>query len=136
VTDRLTLSMRLITMRVVTNPAMLRWFCIPACVTLALVLGSGCSTGPATGVLTGSVPTCYGPGPDLNLTPMVSVDVRQGNRLITSGRFRSTDAVHKYRFVLPVGRYQLASSPGGKPIFATVAAGQTRQANLPIMECL
>jgi hypothetical protein len=108
----------------------------PACVAVPLVLGSGCSTGTANGVLTGSVPTCYGPGPNLDLTPLVTVDVHQGNHLVTSGKFRSSNAVHTYRFVLPEGSYRLATSPGGKPIFATVTAGHTRHADLPPTSCL
>jgi hypothetical protein len=102
----------------------------------ALVLSAalvGCSSSGGTGTVTGSAPTCYGPVD--NLTPVLTIDVRQGNKLITSGKFRSSAQSHRYHFTLAHGTYEIATAPGGKPIDVTVKAGHTVRADLPNVSC-
>jgi hypothetical protein len=97
------------------------------------------STGPANGngVVTGSAPICYGPGPDLNLHPVLTI-----RAIPTSGG--STIAIqvpnsaqhHAYRMTLPAGSYALAV-PGDAPVAVTVDAGKTVSGiDLPEESCL
>ena len=107
-------------------------------VSAVLVLSAalvGCSSSHGVGTVTGSAPTCYGPGPGDNLTPVLTIDVRQGNRLITSGKFPSSSQSHRYHFTLAGGTYEIATAPGGKPINVTVEAGHTVRADLPNLAC-
>jgi hypothetical protein len=89
------------------------------------------------GHLTGAVPVCYGPGPNTNLTPEVTIYVRQDGRLIMHGRFPS-DASHPrpYRFALTAGAYSLTSSSARGSISVRVQSGQTTHAHLPEPGCV
>jgi hypothetical protein len=111
-------------------------FALAAAGVVALAAGCSGSKPGGTGIVTGSTPTCYGPGPNDNLTPRLKVDVRQGSRLVTSGEFRSSNRSHQYRFSLAAGSYEISTSPGGKPIRVVILAGQTKQADLPSVSCL
>jgi hypothetical protein len=102
---------------------------------LAAVAVACGGTSAATGVVSGSTPTCYGPGPDDDLMPTLTIDVRQGTALIAKGRFRSSEVSHRYQFSLASGRYEIATSPGGTPIQVRVRAGHTVTADLPRVGC-
>ena len=105
--------------------------------TTLVILGSACSSSShGTGVVAGSLPLCYGPGLDMNLTPVLKVDVRHGTRLVTSGSFRSSTESHQYSFTLAEGTYEIATEPGGKSVSVTVKAGRTQRADLPFVACL
>jgi hypothetical protein len=70
----------------------------------ATVSGTTTARYRARGEVTGMVPICYGPGPSNNLTPAVTVYVKQNGRLVTRARF-SSDQDHKPRIV---SRYRQA----------------------------
>ena len=101
---------------------------------LAPVMACGSS---ARGTVTGAVPICYGPGPNTNLTPEVTVFVRQNGRLVTKKRFRSDEnRPRPYRFTLKPGVYSLTSSSDRDAITIRVRSGHTTHADLPSPGCL
>ncbi|HEX8001525.1 MAG TPA: hypothetical protein VF519_02400 [Mycobacteriales bacterium] len=89
----------------------------------------------AAGTLTGSIPLCYGPGPDLNLRPESVVEVRRGGEVVATGTFRSDEAVHTYRFDVPPGEYAVRVR-GLPDTAATAGPGETTYADLTAPPCL
>jgi hypothetical protein len=89
----------------------------------------------SSGVLSGSVPLCYGPGPNMNLTPILRVTAEREGRVVASVRVPATDVRHSYRLSLPAGTYLVkAGSWPARQI--TVHAGSTTTADLPGGGCL
>jgi hypothetical protein len=87
------------------------------------------------GVVTGQIPLCYGPGPDLNLTPTVVVTVTGDGIQTISMTLPDTDDQHTYLLQLPAGNYRIRA--GGWPARPVhVAAGMTTTADLPGGGCL
>jgi hypothetical protein len=111
---------------------------------LGLVLGGGLvwrahSSGAPVpgrpGVLTGSVPLCYGPGLDLNLTPALTVVATQHGTTKAAVTVHATSAGHSYRLVLPAGTYDVRA--GSWPARQVeVRPGSTTVADLPSGSCL
>lgn len=121
---------RPITMLVVT--ARLRRF---SALVMLFAATAACSSGNGTGFVVGTVRLCYGPGPDTNLAPVVTAAVTQGNKVVASGKFRSSTSHRTHRFSLPAGTYDLAVRPGGKSVSVTIASGETTHKNLPEANC-
>jgi hypothetical protein len=89
-----------------------------------------------TGIVTGQAPVCYGPGPDDNLHPHITIHavaIKSGqSRSVT---FRNSDRYHTYRIRLEAGTYRLHAQHDAA-ITVTVQAGATlRHADLPIEAC-
>jgi hypothetical protein len=108
-----------------------------ALVASLLVAGVGRHGSPvaSSGVLRGSVPLCYGPGLDTNLTPTLLVTAERDGRVIASVRVPATDAHHAYRLTLPAGTY-LVKAGGWPARLITVHAGSTTTADLPGGGCV
>jgi hypothetical protein len=122
-------------------------------ISVALYL-TGCTTGgkdsaqpspqPSTtkvttntvGVITGSVPTCYGPGPDLNLRKINMVEVRQQGHLLQTLRVSTDTTHHEYRLSVRSGDYRLKLSDLPHELAVSVMTGQTVRADFPAMTCL
>ena len=88
------------------------------------------------GVVTGFVPTCYGPGPDTNLRKVNVVEVRQQGHLLQSVRVPTDNAHHEYRLSVRSGEYRLKLSDVPRELAVSVSAGQTVRADFPAMTCL
>jgi hypothetical protein len=109
-----------------------------ALIALTCTVGACASASPESGVVTGSVPFCNGPGrpPASNLTPVVTVFVHQNGRLVAHGRFPSNDLhPQPYRFSLDPGAYSLTSSSDHKSVAVRILSGQTTRADLPSPDC-
>jgi hypothetical protein len=74
---------------------------------LALAACTAQPSGPGT--VGGLLPSCYGPGPDLNLTPSRVVEVYQKGDLVKRETFRSDKDHQHYEFELAPGRYDIRS---------------------------
>jgi hypothetical protein len=106
-------------------------------VVLAVSTGACATTSNAPGHLMGTVPVCYGPGPNTNLTPEVTIYVRQDGRPVAQGRFPSDENHPRpYRFALRPGTYSLTSSSDREAVSARVRSGQTTRADLPEPGCV
>jgi len=90
---------------------------------------SGASVPSSSGVLTGSVPLCYGPGPDLNLTPTLVVIATQNGTTKAAVTVRATEATHSYRLTLPAGTYAVRAG-SWPPRQVEVQRGTTTVADL------
>lgn len=88
------------------------------------------------GMITGDAPICYGPGPDLNLKPRITIHATPiDGGSPTSIRIATTNAHHSYRMTLAPGTYKITTYTGGVRI--AVPAGKTIKAvDLPPAACL
>ena len=111
--------------------------------TLAVASGLAYSSGPggavsdgrSVGVLVGSVPLCYGPGPDLNLTPTQLVVAAQNGETKAAATVPATTTAHSYRLSIPPGTYLIRAGkwPTRK---VDVQPGTVTVADLPGGACL
>ena len=92
--------------------------------------------GPSTsGTLSGNVPLCYGPGPDLNVTPTLTVVAAQNGTIKASVTVPASISAHTYRLTLAAGTYTVRA--GAWPTREVdVQAGATTVADLPGGICL
>jgi len=96
---------------------------------------SAVSGATPSGLLTGNVPLCYGPGPDLNLTPTLVVVATQNGKTKATRTVPATNAAHSYQLSLPAGTYTVRA--GAWPTReVTVRAGAVTVADLPGLGCL
>ncbi len=88
-----------------------------------------------SGTLTGTVPICYGPGPNLNLTPTLLVMAAQNGTTEATVTVPATTSAHSYQLSLPPGTYAVRA--GAWPTREVqVQAGKVTQADLPGGGCL
>jgi hypothetical protein len=87
---------------------------------LGLGLEAGCGQTAGTGIVTGRLPLCYGPGPNLNLTPTVVVQAFASGQLVRRRTFKASKRHGRYELSLPQGQYQLRA--GSQSVRATVRA--------------
>ena len=90
---------------------------------------------PANAILTGNIPLCYGPGPDLNLTPTRHLTVEQSGRLVTSDEVVATRTQHTYRLTLRPGTYDVRADFGLPTAHVTLTGGSTTSLDLPGIGC-
>jgi hypothetical protein len=101
---------------------------------LAVATFAACGGPDKPGSVGGFLPPCYGPGPDLNLTPTRVVEVYQDGNLVKRQAFRS-DGNHKtYEIELPPGRYEV-KGPGIEPIPVRIESGHRVTVDLPLPPC-
>lgn len=95
----------------------------------------GASRAAPPGTLTGSVPLCFGPGPDLNLTPTLAVVATQRGMTKATVTVPATVAAHAYQLSLPAGAYTVRAgvSPARE---VEVRAGVVTVVDLPGNGCL
>jgi hypothetical protein len=101
----------------------------------ALALAACTAQPSGAGTVGGMLPSCYGPGPDMNLTPSRVVEVYQNGNLVKRQTFRSDKDHQHYEFELPPGSYDI-KGPGIAPIPVRVKSGGQVTADLPIPQCL
>lgn len=111
-----------------------------------LVLGASaaCTSSPLPtpspvgkpGAIVGDAPICYGPGPNLNLKPRITIRATPiDGGSATAIRIATTNAHHSYRMTLLPGTYKISTYSGS--VDATVRAGVTlRGVDLPQPGCL
>lgn len=88
-----------------------------------------------SGALAGNVPLCYGPGPDLNVTPTLKVIASQNGTAKGSIIVPASVSAHTYRLTLPAGTYTVRA--GAWPTRKVeIHPGDTTQADLPGGVCL
>jgi len=106
------------------------------CWLLCSIFVAGCSRKSGTpGAVTGQLPLCYGPGPDLNVTPTVDVTATRDRIRTISVTFPDTNDQHTYHLQLPAGDYQIRA--GAWPARRVhIAAGMTTRVDLPGGGCL
>jgi hypothetical protein len=114
----------------------------PVTLTVAL-LGTGvvgCSSGSGPGTVTGQLPLCYGPGPNMNLWKTATIDTLRAGKVIRTDIFPSDADSHRtYSIQLPSGHYQLhlhrkPDSQYTLPI--VIRAGEQTHADFPQPGCL
>jgi hypothetical protein len=97
--------------------------------------GSAVSGATPSGLLTGSVPLCYGPGPDLNLTPTLVVVATQNGKTKATVTVPATVAAHSYHLSLSPGTYTVRA--GAWPTREVkVQVDAVTIADLPGLACL
>jgi len=110
-----------------------------ASVILAACVLVGCGdTAPTptqNGLVVGALPACYGPGPDLNLTPTRLVQATRDGKVVKEQVFPSDNDHQTYELSLPPGEYNI-SVPGVRAVRVTVRPGQTSTADIPIPACV
>lgn len=102
---------------------------------MGLTLGA-CGSSPASGsgTVTGQLPLCYGPGPNLNLTPTTAIEVRQSGHLVETKTFPSDAHHQRYSLTLPAGTYEFRANLTS--ISVTINADSSAQADFPQPGCL
>lgn len=101
----------------------------------ALTLAACAAQPSGPGTAGGLLPSCYGPGPDHNLTPSRLVEVYQSGNLVRRHAFRSDKDHQHYEFELAPGSYDI-KGPGIAPIPVRVKSGEYVTADLPIPQCV
>ncbi len=86
-------------------------------------------------MVTVQIMPCYGPGPDLSLTPIVVVTVAQHGKVVATIRVQDTRLQPTYRLELPAGEYQIHGSKWREGS-VRVLSGRTTTADLPGVSCL
>lgn len=102
----------------------------------AALLTLGACSGPAgqEGTVLGTLPLCYGPGPNTNLLPLVTIRTYREGRLASENSFRADREAHRtYELRLPPGRYELRTE--GLQRSVAVRAGQQTRADF-FLACL
>ena len=88
------------------------------------------------GVVAGSAPVCYGPGPEANIAPTHTVSAApSGGGSTISMTVVTNEAHHAYRMSLPAGAYKIGV-PGDPSVEVTVRPGVTQTVDLPPENCL
>ena len=109
-------------------------------VTLAVaLLGFGCSSSSQPGTVTGQLPLCYGPGPNMNLWSTATIDTSRDDKVIRTDTFLSSDSQRTYSIQLPSGHYKLHlhRQPDSKyTVPIVIRAGKQTQADFPSPNCL
>lgn len=96
---------------------------------------AACDASDAVGTVGGQLPPCYGPGPDMNLTPNRTIEAFRDGHLVKSQTFRSDIAHLTYELELPPGRYEI-KAPGIAGIPITVEPHRRATLDLPLPTCL
>ena len=96
---------------------------------------AGCSGSDGSGLVQGMLPLCYGPGPGMNLTPTVVVEVRGSAGLVRRETFTADEQDRHYQLRLPAGEYQL-TAVGASDMSVNVHEGTTTYADFPQRGCL
>jgi hypothetical protein len=109
---------------------------VVAVVSVVCVL-SACSH-PATrrGTVTGRLPLCYGPGPDINLSPTATIETYRSGRLVSTDTFPSSEQHPTYTLSLPAGSYDLHVVRQGDTLHVHVKSGVQTRADWPQPTCL
>jgi hypothetical protein len=105
----------------------------PFCAVLAALVACTASA-DQTGVVTGSAPICYGPGPNDNLKPIITIRAVRADGLSHAIRVRTADEHHTYRMTLPPGAYKISTYSGSVRVVVR-AHNTTRNADLPEPGC-
>jgi hypothetical protein len=94
------------------------------------------STVGERGTIVGDAPICYGPGPNLNLKPHITIRATPMNGgTPTVIHIATSNARHSYRMTLPPSTYKISTYSGA--VNVTVRAGTTRQGvDLPQPGCV
>lgn len=92
-----------------TGPALL----LPA----GLILGlTACTSNPApepgTGTIVGTAPLCYGPGPNMNLHPDVTIRAVRTDGTTREIQVRVANFHNRYTMTLPAGTYTISAYSG------------------------
>jgi hypothetical protein len=102
---------------------------------LALMMFTACGGPARPGTVGGLLPACYGPGPDLNLSPTRVVEVYQHGVLVRRQTFRNDRDHMTYEIELPPGKYDV-KGPGIAPIPVRIKSGRRAILDLPLPQCL
>jgi hypothetical protein len=114
---------------------------VPGALTVALLAFSavGCPLGSGSGTVTGQLPLCYGPDPNINLWPTATIDTLRDGKVVRTDTFPSGNSHRTYSIQLPSGHYQLhlRRQPDSRYTLPIIieAGGQT-QADFPAPGCL
>jgi hypothetical protein len=115
---------------------------VPVTLTVALLGSSavGCSADSGPGTVTGQLPLCYGPGPNMNLWKTATIDTLRDGKVIRTDTFPSDADSHRtYSIQLPTGHYQLHlhRQPDSQyTLRIVVRAGEQTHADFPHPNCL
>ena len=114
-------------------PSVIRTACLTG-VIAALVACSGSSPARGLGEIVGRAPICYGPGPNDNLKPLITIRAVRGDGLVRTIQMHTSDGHNGYRMTLPPGTYTVSTYSGH--VTTRVRASQTTEnVDLPQPGC-
>lgn len=82
----------------------------------------------------GDLPLCYGPGPNMNLTPRVTIKVYRGAELVLARTFPDSEQHPTFELSLAPGDYGLLAQ--GQKVHAHAMAGTTTRADFRQPNCV
>ena len=121
---------------------MRRSHCVVHVVLTVAFLGSstaGCSSGSGSGTVTGLLPLCYGPGPNMNLWPTATIDTLRDRKVIRTDNFPADNSHRTYSLQLRSGHYQLHLHrlPASEyTLSIVIQTGEQTRADFPSPGCL
>jgi hypothetical protein len=108
---------------------------LPVSLMLALTACSNHAPRPGTGTIVGTAPLCYGPGPNMNLHPDVTIRAVRTDGVTREVRVQVANFHNRYRMALPAGTYTISAYSGH--VTAVVQANRTTTGvDLPQPGCL
>jgi hypothetical protein len=100
-----------------------------------IVACGGSSPANETGVIAGQTPTCYGPGLNDNLEPVITIRAVRADGLARTIQVHTSNGHNGYRMTVPPGTYTVSTYSGH--VAADVRANQTTtHVDLPQPGCL
>jgi hypothetical protein len=104
-------------------------------VVAALGACGGSSPSNEAGSIVGQAPICYGPGPNDNLKPIISIRAVRADGLVRKIQVHTSSEHNRYRMSLPPGRYIVSTYSGH--VATSVQPGQTTtNVDLPQPGCV
>jgi len=96
---------------------------LPAGLMLGLMACSDPAPQSGTGTIVGTAPLCYGPGPNMNLHPDVTIRAVRTDRATRKIHVQVANFHNTYRMTLPAGTYTISAYSGH--VTAVVQANKT-----------
>lgn len=103
---------------------------------LAAVAGACTHSAPRSGLVTGTLPLCYGPGPNMNLAPTATIEAYRSGRLVSKTTFPASDEHRTYTLTLPAGSYELRMSGRNYTLKVQVRGASKTRADWPQPGCV
>lgn len=102
-----------------------------------VTLAAACTHSPTrSGVVTGELPLCYGPGPSINLAPTATIEVYRGGQLVSTTTFPASNEHSSYTLTLLAGEYELRMPDRHYALKVQIKPASKTQSDWPQPQCL